>query len=41
VKSVVVCAKPARRSLLKVQQKVLFRVFFHPHGEKVLLLLGG
>ncbi len=41
MKSVVVCAKPARRSLLKVQQKVLFRVFFHPHGEKVLLLLGG
>jgi hypothetical protein len=33
--------KKARRSLLKVQQKVLFRVFFHPHGDKVLLLLGG
>jgi len=23
------------------KQKVLFRVFFHPHGDKVLLLLGG
>jgi len=33
--------KKARRSLLEAQQKVLFRVFFHPYGDKVLLLLGG
>ncbi len=33
--------KKARRSLLEAQQKVLFRVFFHPRGDKVLLLLGG
>jgi hypothetical protein len=33
--------KKARRSLLEAQQKVLFRVFFHPHGDNVLLLLGG
>jgi hypothetical protein len=33
--------KKARRSLLRVQQKVLFRVFFHPHGDNLLLLLGG
>jgi len=33
--------KKARRSLLESPQKVLFRVFFHPHGDKVLLLLGG
>ena len=30
--------KKARRSLLESPQKVLFRVFFHPHGDKVLLL---
>jgi hypothetical protein len=29
--------KKARRGLLEAQQKVLFRVFFHPHGDKVLL----
>jgi hypothetical protein len=33
--------KKARRSMLGAQQKVLFRVFFHPHGDNVLLLLGG
>jgi len=33
--------KKARRKLLEAQQKVLFRVFFHPHGDNVLLLLGG
>ena len=33
--------KKARRSLLQTQKKVLFRVFFHAYGDKVLLLLGG
>jgi len=31
----------APRSGRESPQKVLFRVFFHPHGDKVLLLLGG
>jgi len=33
--------KKARRKLLEAQQKALFRVFFHPYGDRVLLLLGG
>lgn len=33
--------KKPRRAMLKVQKKVLFRVFFHPCGDKVILLLGG
>jgi len=33
--------KKARRRLLQTQKKVLFRVFFHPYGNNVLLLLAG
>lgn len=33
--------KKTRPAVLRVPVKVLFRVFFHPHGNRVLLLLAG
>lgn len=33
--------KKLRRALLRPPPKVLFRVFFHPHGGRLLLLLAG
>lgn len=33
--------KKPRHELLKALPKMLFRVFFHVHGEKVILLLAG
>jgi phage-related protein len=33
--------RPLRERLTKPREKILLRVFFHPHGDRLILLLGG